>query len=224
VKAAREGFRSVVLDVDSTLCGIEGIDWLAAQMGPRAASTVASLTARAMDGELALEDVYRERLAAVIPDARSVDALGKEYARRLAPGARGAIERWLASGIRVILVSGGIRQAILRVAEIIGIRDDDVHAVTLLHDSSGHYVDFDRSSPLATAMGKRDTVGRLALPGPSLAVGDGMTDLAMREVVDAFAAFTGFVSRAAVTEHADFVVPTFEELDSLVQPPAVTSA
>ena len=34
-------YRSVILDVDSTLCAIEGIDWLAAQRGPEVAARIA---------------------------------------------------------------------------------------------------------------------------------------------------------------------------------------
>ena len=33
-------FASVVLDVDSTLCGVEGIDWLAQRRGPEMADRV----------------------------------------------------------------------------------------------------------------------------------------------------------------------------------------
>jgi len=53
-------FRSVVLDVDSTLCAIEGIDWLARRRGPAVAAQVAALTDRAMDGAIALDQVYGE--------------------------------------------------------------------------------------------------------------------------------------------------------------------
>ena len=34
------GFASVILDVDSTLCGIEGIDWLAERRGIEASACV----------------------------------------------------------------------------------------------------------------------------------------------------------------------------------------
>ena len=37
------GFASVVLDVDSTLCGVEGIDWLAARRGAEAGALIAKL-------------------------------------------------------------------------------------------------------------------------------------------------------------------------------------
>jgi phosphoserine phosphatase len=54
------------------------------------------------------------------------------------------------------------------------------------------------------------------LPRRILAVGDGATDAAMRPAVDAFAAFTGFVSRPSVIAAADRVVNSFDQLAELV--------
>ena len=65
-------------------------------------------------------------------------------------------------------------------------------------------------------MGKRTVVESLALPPRVLAVGDGATDLAIRPVVDAFAAFTGFVRRNAVVQDADLVVDSFDQLTDIV--------
>jgi soluble P-type ATPase len=93
-----------------------------------------------------------------------------------------------------------------------------VHAVSLRFDASGGYAGYDEASPLATQEGKRAVVERLALPGPVLAVGDGATDLAMRPAVAAFAAYTGFVRRAAVADAADFELASFQALAEAVLP------
>src|SRR5215207_2319714 len=152
------GFSSVVLDVDSTLCGIEGIDWLAARRGPDAGARIAELTDRAMNGELALDSVYGERLGVVRPSREDLDALAAEYERALAPGAAAAIARMRAAGRRVVLVSGGIRDAILPVAHRLGIADSDVHAVGVRVDASGAFESYDARSPMTTAQGKRAVV------------------------------------------------------------------
>src|SRR5438874_11021125 len=89
--ATQPVFANVVLDVDSTLCGVEGIDWLAQRRGAEIAAKTASLTERAMNGEIALEDVYGERLALIRPSLRDIAALSKEYRRTLAPDAPKAI-------------------------------------------------------------------------------------------------------------------------------------
>jgi hypothetical protein len=83
-------------------------------------------------------------------------------------------------------------------------------------DAAGNYRRFDSSSPLTTSAGKGVVVATLALPRPALAVGDGHTDLAMRPVVDSFAAFTGFIARSAVVQNADCEVKSFQDLATVV--------
>jgi len=210
------GYSSVVLDVDSTLCGIEGIDWLAARRGPQAGRRIAELTDRAMNGDLALDAVYGERLGAVRPSRGDLEALASAYEQALAPGAAAAIERMREAGRRIVLVSGGIRNAILPVARRLGIDDLDVHAVNVLVDNDGEYETYDAHSPMTTAEGKRSVVAALALPRRLVAVGDGATDLAIRPVADAFIPFTGYVRREPVVAGADAVVESFDQLVELV--------
>jgi phosphoserine phosphatase len=209
-------FATVVLDVDSTLCGIEGIDWLAEHRSADVAQRVAELTDRAMRGEVPLESVYGERLAMVRPRREDVDALGRAYIETIADGAVAAVSSWRSRGVSVILLSSALRHSVLRVAQHIGLGADEVEAVDVRFDAIGAYAGFDRSSPLTTTTGKRDIVSRLDLPRPMIAVGDGSTDAAVRETAEAFAAFTGFVSRASVAEKADFVVTSFDELSEII--------
>lgn len=209
-------FAAVVLDVDSTLCAIEGIDWLAGLRDDTVAAAIADLTDRAMDGTVALDAVYGERLALVRPTRDEVAALADAYRAALSAGAADAIARLRAAGVRVVLVSGGLREAILPVAADLGIAAADVHAVGVLRGGDGAYAGFEAASPLATADGKRTVVERLALPRPALGVGDGMTDLAARPALDAFAAFAGVVRRDAVVREADHVLTTFDQLAELV--------
>jgi phosphoserine phosphatase len=210
------GYASVVLDVDSTLCGLEGIDWLAARRGREAGVRIAELTDRAMNGELALDAVYGERLGVVRPTREDLDALAIAYEQTLAPGAASAIARMRAAGRRIVLVSGGIRNAILPVARRLGIDDTDVHAVSVLVGDAGEYEAYDAHSPMTTADGKRSVVAALGLPRRLVAVGDGATDLAIRPVADAFVAFTGYVRREPVVAGADAVVESFDQLVELV--------
>ena len=210
------GFASVVLDVDSTLCGVEGIDWLAARRGAEAGARIAELTDRAMRGEIALDSVYGERLAMVRPTRDDLDALAAEYVRTLAPGAKTAIASMRAAGRRIVLVSGGIRNAILPLARQLSIDDADVHAVGVTVRDDGSYQRYDAASPMTTAEGKRSVVEALGLPRRLVAVGDGATDLAIRPVADAFAAFTGFVRRESVVAGADTVLDSFDQLAELV--------
>jgi len=209
-------FRALVLDVDSTVSGIEGIDWLAARRGDVVARRIKDLTRQAMQGALPLEAVYGTRLAEIRPRREEVDALSRAYVGAIAPGAPEAIARMHHAGVQVVLVSGGVRAALFRLAFHLGLGPSDVHAVSVRFDSLGAYVGYDASSPLTTAAGKARVVAALGLEGPVIAAGDGATDLAMRDVVDAFVAFTGFVARPGVVENADAVVSSFAELERVV--------
>lgn len=206
-----------MLDVDSTLCGIEGVDWLARRRGEEIARRCAETTERAMNGELPIEAVYGERLALVRPSHRDIEDLADAYRTTIALGAAETIRALRHRDTSIILVSGGIRQAILPLATDLEFQPHEVHAVSLRWDGEGEYEGFDERSPLTTQYGKLDVVRDAGLPKPVLAVGDGATDLNMREAVAAFAAFTGFVHREPVVARADYVFASFRDLPGIVE-------
>src|SRR5690606_26135611 len=112
--------------------------------------------------------------------------------------------RWLGKEVRV--VSGGLRPPVEALARELGIAARHVAAVGIHFDGEGHYLDFERDSPLTRSGGKPDVVAAWSLPRPSLLVGDGSTDLEARSAVDCFAAFMGVVHRDAVAAGADVVI------------------
>jgi phosphoserine phosphatase len=209
-------FNSVVLDVDSTLSGIEGIDWLANLRGHEVAAWSTALTEKAMRGEIPIEGVYGERMRAVRPAQSEIEKLGREYVDRMAPRAREVVSDIKFAGVHIVMVSGGLREAILPLAAALGVAKEDVHAVSVSFDDRGGYAGFDEASPLTRQTGKKALVAAMGLEGPVLAVGDGMTDCEMKGVVDSFAAYTGFTRREPVVERADFVIENFDQLRKLV--------
>jgi phosphoserine phosphatase len=213
--ARRPRFASVVLDVDSTLSGIEGIDWLAALRGPEMAGRISALTDRAMRGEITLDSVYGERLRMIAPTRDEVSALGRRYVEALAPGAAETIARLRKAGVSIALVSGGLREAIVPLATLVGAAGA-LRAVSIRFDERGNYAGFDDRSPLATQRGKAQVVRELALGAPVLGVGDGATDLAMKPAVSAFGAYIGFARREPVVRGADHIIESFAQLEALV--------
>ncbi len=214
----RPRFARVIFDVDSTLCAIEGIDELARWRG----IDVTALTERAMRGELALEQVYAKRLALARPDAALLARLGRLYVRRLLPGMRALIAGLQRARIEVVLISGGLRPALLPLLDVLELPGSHLFAVDVRLDSRGRYAGFDERSPLVRADGKREVVARLAPPrgarvGKVLLVGDGSTDLAARPAVDAFCAFTGVAVRPKVVAKADHVAHDAAALRTLLR-------
>jgi phosphoserine phosphatase len=199
---ARRGFASVVFDCDSTLARIEGIDELAGPHG----DAIRALTEAAMEGTVALEEVYGRRLDIIQPTRAQVAALGRRYVHGLVDDARSTVAalRWLGKTVRV--VSGGLRPPVEDLARALGIPAEAVAAVGIEFGDDGSYAGFERASPLARSGGKEAVIRGWELPRPALLVGDGATDLEARPAVDAFAAYMGVTFRLAVAAAADFVL------------------
>ena len=209
-------FNSVVFDVDSTLSGIEGIDWLASLRGAEVQAYSSELTERAMRGEIPIEAVYSERMKIVKPSRAEIEQLGRVYIERIAPLARETLSALQAEGIELAMVSGGLREAILPLARELAIDEERVFAVSVFFDNKGEYAGFEEGSLMTQQSGKRTTVANMGLKDPILAVGDGITDSEIKPVVASFAAFTGFARREPVIERADFVIENFDQLRELI--------
>lgn len=204
MKASEPRYASVVFDCDSTLSALEGIDALCAELPATVAEQVGELTAAAMDGKVPLDEVYERRLDLVRPSRDQVEAVGRLYVERVVPGAREVVGALRERGVHVGIVSGGLRPAVLVLAQTLGIEDRDVFTVDVRFESDGRYVDFDRASPLWRNFGKVTVLRALrAQRTPLLFVGDGVTDLEARPVVDLFVGYGGVVARDAVREGAE---------------------
>jgi phosphoserine phosphatase len=199
----KANYRFVFFDVDSTLVTIEGIDVLAGGN-----PDIARLTEAAMNGEIALEDVYGRRLDIIRPSRDAVERLGRRYIDSLVDGARPTVAALQSAGCDVHLVTAGIAQAIAPLAAHLSIPERATHAVTLRFDANGNYEDFDRRSLLTRAGGKELVVRSILSrsKGRSAFVGDGVSDLEAKPAVDLFIGFGGVHPRARVKENAEVFV------------------
>lgn len=207
----RSKYRFVFFDVDSTLVTIEGIDVLA-DGNPE----VVRLTEAAMNGDIPIDEVYGRRLEIIRPTRDAVEALGRQYIRSLVEGARETICTLRDAGAHLHLVTAGISQAIASLATELGIAPANVHAVALQFDDAGDYAGFDRRS-LLTRNGGKELVVRAVLSrakGSSAFIGDGVSDLETKPVVDLFLGFGGVHIRERVQQNADAYVtePTLQSV------------
>lgn len=208
----RAKFASVVFDADSTLASIEGIDWLGALRGSDIGTAIQELTDRAMAGELALEEVYAARLDIIKPTVEEIDRLASAYIDAIEPGARETVGDLVRAGTNVVIVSGGLRSALLPLAAHLGVPADSVFAVELIHDADGNYVSLSPEQPLSRQDGKPRVVHALSLPPRIAMIGDGSTDAAVRDVVDIFIAYTHVARRLPVVAVAHAEARDFDEL------------
>lgn len=197
------GARLVFFDVDSTLAAIEGIDELGTGM-----PEIAALTERAMNGEIALDEVYARRLELIRPTREAIERLGARYLEAMIPDAPETLAALRAAGMELSIVSAGIEQAILPLAARLGIPARAVHAVRLDFDGAGGYAGFDRRSPLTRNGGKEVVVMnvRARSKGKAIFVGDGITDLEAKPAVELFIGFGGVRRRERVIGESDVFV------------------
>ncbi|MBL8727610.1 MAG: HAD-IB family phosphatase [Planctomycetes bacterium] len=202
-------FAAVYFDCDSTLSAIEGVDELLAFAPASLRDDVLRLTTEAMEGTRPLAEVYERRLRLLAPRREQLDRIGELYAARLVPDAPALVAALQALGKQVGIVSGGLLVPVQHVARQLGIPLPNVHAVPLLFDERGAYLDFDHGSPLWRNGGKIEVLRQLpATHRPVAFVGDGITDLETQGTADLFVGFGGVANRARVRERAQAFVAT----------------
>jgi len=195
-------FDVICFDCDSTLSRIEGIDELARRVGM--GEEMSKLTGLAMNGVVPLEAVYERRLSLIRPDQDSIDWLAGLYIAEIVEGVKEVFTTLLAQDKAVHIISGGLRQAILPLADHLGLPESHVHAVDIYFNDDGSYRNYDLDSPLARTGGKAVVVGTLKGQGSLVMVGDGKTDLEAKQSGAVVFGFGGVVDRAIVREQADF--------------------
>lgn len=190
---------AVYFDCDSTLASIEGVDELLQFVDEALRREIAELTDRAMNGALPLAEVYETRLHTLAPRRAQLEEVGAHYVANVVPDAAATIAALQLLGKQVGIVSGGLLVPVQHLARHLGVPLEHVHAVPLIFDARGDYVDFDRDSPLWQNGGKVPVVQAApAAHHPMAFVGDGVTDLETQPHVARFVGFGGVVARDAV--------------------------
>jgi phosphoserine phosphatase len=180
--------RLLVADMDSTLIGQECVDELADVAG--VGGRVATITERAMRGEVAFAPALRERVALLTGMSETViqDVLKDRIT--LNRGARTLVQTMRANGAYVAIVSGGFRQFTRAIRERIGADEDRANTLVIeegkltgevIEPILGEGAKLGALKEIAAAMG----VGL----DDTLAVGDGANDLPMLQAAGLGAAY-----------------------------------
>lgn len=214
IKTLLRTAQAVCFDVDSTVIPEEGIDQLAEFQGAGAA--VAEWTAKAMGGQVLFEDALAARLELIKPSKQQLQQFLDENPPKLSSGVKEVIDELHRRGAVVYLVSGGFRQMIEPVAELLHIPFHRIYANNLLFDNeTGDFAGFDDAEPTSRDGGKPAVMKQLtAAHGyhPLIMVGDGATDMQARPPADLFIGYGGVVVREAVQQGADWFITDFHDV------------
>lgn len=207
----------ICFDCDSTLSAIEGIDELARIRGPETFAAVEAMTNDAMNGKLPVEAVFGRRLEIIQPSRAQVDAIGRRYVETIEPTAKATIAALRERGWTVVILSGGFRPVIAPLAGVLGV--GRIEAVDLFFDAAGNYQGYDTHYPTTRSGGKPEVIVRLKAelkPARTIMIGDGVSDLETKPVVDRFIGFGRYTVRPKVQAGADAFIYSLAELLALI--------
>ena len=196
-------FDVVCFDCDSTLSKIEGIDELARRVG--LGEELAKLTDAAMNGEVALEEIYGKRLDLIKPNRDALNWLAELYIAELVDGVAEVFAELAKHNKTIHIISGGLLPAILPLAKILNVPVENIHAVDIYFSENGDYLGYETESPLAKNGGKAAIIKSLNSTNIVM-IGDGKTDLEAQQAGAKVIGFGGVVNRKLVCEQADFFV------------------
>jgi len=211
---------TLIFDFDSTLVRIETLEALAdiALEGHVDAASiraqVASLTDRAMAGEVDFGEAMRARLSMLPLTRAHVQALADRILDEGTPSVRRNLRFFNENAANIIILSGGFREIIAPVAERLGVSPDRVICNDFVYDADGRVIGVDGSNPLSEENGKPKVIKALGLTGPVVMVGDGWNDAEVKlaGAADRFYAFTEIARREKVVAVADGEARSIDEL------------
>jgi phosphoserine phosphatase len=168
----------LIADMDSTMIDQECIDELADEIGMK--DHIASITRRAMNGEIAFEPALRERVALLKGLPVAVISQVLETRITLAAGGRELIATMKKNGAHTALVSGGFTAFTGPVAARLGF---DENIANRLLEEDGRLAGT-VAEPILGRQAKADALVKIAArlgvtPADAMAVGDGANDLDM---------------------------------------------
>ncbi len=208
----------VLLDCDSTLSAIEGIDELGRLRGAETYSAVEAMTREAMEGGTSMESVFARRLDLIRPTSEELASIGSLYIAHVEPTAKASIAQLQGEGWTVAIVSGGFTQAIRPLADYLGVTT--VEAVVLKFDERGCYAGFEEDCPTARTRGKNRVAQRLTgtlAATKTVMVGDGASDLEVKGDVDYVIGFGRYAVREKVKAGADAFIMSLSELPAILR-------
>jgi phosphoserine phosphatase len=167
--------------MDSTMIAQECIDELAAEVGLK--ERVATITARAMNGEIAFEPALRERVALL--KGLPISVVNDVIAKRITPtpGGPELIATMKSKGHYTALVSGGFTVFTSRIAATLGF---DENRANILLEENGVLTGY-VAEPILGKQAKVDALNDISAtlgisPEEAIAVGDGANDLGMLHI------------------------------------------
>ena len=219
--------RYYIFDFDSTLVQVESLPELARvslKNHPERAERlreVERITELTATGKMSMAEGIALRIELLNAHRKHLESLERVLKRTISPSVKRNKQFFKKYRDYIYVLSNGFREFILPIVEALGLSKDHVFANEFLFDGGGYIVGFDSRSPLIHQDGKAHVLRELGLEGEIYVIGDGFSDMKMREagLATRFYAFTENARREPVVEVADHILPSLDEFLYLHQFP-----
>jgi len=206
---------AVVLQVDSSVSSIDGLEWLASRRDAGTLNRLVALRREAAEQRWGWAELTRARLKQLRPRRAEINELGAAYLAALTEGVIDAVAALRRAGIAVALASDVGAEALFGVATALGVSPNELYAPRLRFDAIGAFVSCDLNSARADdevdVTGVRSGSARLR----TLYVGTKRSAVFAPRATDAFVAFSGVDTRESPSD-ALATLSSFHDLPALV--------
>lgn len=208
-----------IIDFDSTITKVEGLDQLAAialahsSDGTKVVQQIKELTDAGMNGELSLSESLSKRMSLLNANKKHVDALVEFLLENISESFERNKKFLQEYADQILVVSSGFKDFIIPVVSYLGLKAENVYANTFIYDDHGDIIGVDNSNVLSQTGGKIELVKSLNLDAHVSVIGDGFTDYEIKQhgLADRFYAFVENVERQKVVDVADFTIKSLDE-------------
>lgn len=208
-----------IIDFDSTITKVEGLDQLAAialaqsPNGAKIVKQIKELTDAGMNGELSLSESLSKRMSLLNANKRHVETLVEFLLENISDSFERNKKFLEEYADQILVVSSGFKDFIIPVVVYLGLKAENVYANTFIYNDSGDIIGVDNSNVLSQTGGKIELVKSLNLDAHVSVIGDGFTDYEIKQhgLADRFYAFVENVERQKVIDVADFTIKSLDE-------------
>lgn len=207
-----------IFDFDKTIISVEGLEILADIClinninREKIMDTIYLITEQGMNGQISFDDSLKMRFNLIQPTVEDIQKTTNKLLHKITPSVYKNIWFFKKNARDIYIVSGGFKEYIIPVAQLLGIPKNHIFANTIEKDIAGNIIGFDETNPLSKENGKVEVVNKLHKKR-IVAIGDGWTDAQLKTTgaVAYFVAFAENVARKNVMAIADEIVKDFDD-------------
>ncbi|MCA9392457.1 HAD-IB family phosphatase [candidate division WWE3 bacterium] len=214
---------NIILDFDSTISSVELLPEIfkVALQGNKKADEIQKqieqITSEGMSGEISFPESLKKRIDLLPLTKDHIKLMVKHISVHISPSFKECVSQLAEHNLHII--SGAFSDVIVPLMAEYGVFPYQIHANKFTFDDEDKFTGVDVNSLLTQENGKVKVVKSLNLNGKTVVIGDGFTDLQIKErgLAEKFIYYAEHVQRENVMSRADFVAKDFHNVLQIMQ-------